>query len=337
MEFVGEQDPTSPSTRATTTKAEYHTRKAKAVIILSHEELAEADSVDTNFEATVLDSFSVQLSNDVANAAWNGDRSLGSLTRLQRSLNGVDGIDVQTAAGGVVVNRGGAAFNRKLYGALYDRIPQKWRNDRKRLRWFVNDSTDNHYRETLTQLATPMGDSMHTTTSVLSPLGVRPVMVPQIADTQGPTAIAPTSAADNTTTIQFVLTTLVTAGDPVSAAAGVGRRFLVTCTATGQSEVCEGILDTTLRINTAGLLGQTTVSTTPGDYTVRPYDETTVLLGDPKGITIVWKDQWRMYRKYNEQLDQLEITIYLEFDILVPVPSMFLKATNIAIPPLPFS
>jgi hypothetical protein len=225
-------------------------------------------------------------------------------------------------------------FKRKNLSAMFDRIPQRWRNDRSRLRWIYGDRVDNWLREEYAALGTNLGDSAKGTKQTYSPMGISPMLCPQVCDTQGKAAIAPTSCSDETTYIQAILTTLVAALDPLTAAAGVGRKFLITCTATGQSEVCEGFLDTTLRINTTGLLGQTTVSATNTDYTVRQYDETDIYLGDPKGITTVWLDEWRMYRKYNEQLDQLEITIYLELDVLMPVPGMFVKATNIAVPPL---
>jgi hypothetical protein len=336
MEHVGSEDPTMVSTRPETKNAKYSTEKHKANIIIPYEELREADTVDGNFEKTVLDSFTLQLNNDVGDVMMNGDSSLSPTNRLNRLRKGVDGIAKLTTAGSHVVNRGGAAFKRKNFSAIRNRIPARWRNDKSRMRWMYNDRIDDAYREILSELPTGLGDAAIGTTTTIAPMGIKPLLVPHISDTEGPTAIAPTSATDETTYIQLILTTLVTAGDPKTAVLGVGRMFLVTCIATGQSEVCEGFLDTTLRINTAGLLGQSTVSTTANHYTVRPYDETTIYLGDPKGISLVWLDEWRIYRKWNQDLDRLEIVIYLELDCLIPVPEMFIKATNIAAPPLPF-
>ena len=169
-------------------------------------------------------------------------------------------------------------------------------------------------------------------------MGIRPTMVPQIGDEDGPTAIAPTGVTDNTTYLTFDLTTLVTAGDPSTHALGVDRRFLVEFPGTGQTEIVEGKLDTGVLVaDTAGLLGQTgTPSTTAGDYTVRPADETTIILGDPLGLSIVWLDEWRMYREYKPKDDQLDITVYLELAFLAPTPEMYVLATNIAAPPVPF-
>ena len=335
MEYVTEQSATSPTTRPDTTKAEYQTRKHKAVIVLSHEELRESAAIDGNFEQTVVDSFAIQLGNDVANAVVNGDRTLAASSRLNKSLRGINGIDVLTALGSSITNRGGLPFVRKNLSAMFDRIDQRWRNDRSRLRWIYGDRVDNWLREEYAALGTNLGDAAKGTAQTYSPMGIRPMLCPQVRDTQGKAAINPTSVA-GTTECTAVLTTLVTAKDPLTVAAGVGRKFLITCIATGQSEVCEGYEDTTLKIVTTGILGQTlgSVSTTNTDYLVRQYDETDIYLGDPKGITTVWLDEWRMFRKYNEQLDQLEITIYLELDVLMPVPGMFVKATNIAVPPL---
>ncbi len=340
MEAVGELDPTQVTTVPPNTNVAYRTQKFKAQIVISREDLEEAAmDIDSNFEQTVVNMFTIQIGNDTADVVTNGQTSLAATatTRREKLLKGQDGMIVQLAAGANVYSRGGAAFDEQNFEALYDRIPDQWRPDKKTWKWLYADRMDNAYRSQLRARATDLGDRAFGTTEGMAPMGVRPLIVPQLPTSEGPTAIAPTSAADNTTYIQFVLTTLVTAGNPASAAAGVGRKFLVTHTGTGVSEVAIGFLDTTLRINTVGLLGQTTVSTTAGDYTVRPYDQSRIILGDPKGIQIVWKDQWIFDRVRDPDIDGIKIYIHLEFAVLVPVPEMFMMLTDIALPPLAFS
>lgn len=340
MEPVGELDPKQVTTVPPSTNVAYRTQKFKAQVVLSREDIEEASrDITSNFEQEVMNMITTGIHNDTAEVVVNGNNALSSTasTRLERLRSGRDGIIIKLAAGANVYSRNGVAFAENNFDAIYDRIPDEWRPDKSKWKWMYADRMDNAYRRALKTRGTDLGDRAFGTREGMAPMGVRPLVVPQLPTTEGPTAIAPTSATDQTTYIQFVLTTLVTAGNPATAALGVGRRFLVTNTATGVSEVCVGFLDTTLRINTVGLLGQTTVSTTAGDYTVRPYDQSRIILGDPKGIQIVWKDQWVFDRERVADLDGIKITIHLEFDVLVPVPEMFMMLTDIALPPLSFA
>lgn len=333
LEYVGEQDPTIVTTRADTTNVPYRTRKHKADIVLSVEEMREARAIGiSNFERTVVKSFTTQLGNNVADVVMNGDRTRLATTREGRAMRGVDGVAIKTATANVI-SAGGKAFDKTVFPAMRDRVPAKFRNE-PGLRWWYNPRVKNAWQNKLTAVTTALGDKALTSQDILPPLGISPVIVPHIHDDQGPAAIAPTTVTDGTTYIQFILTTLVSAGDPASAAAGVNRRFKVTCKATGVSEICTGFLDTTLRIDTVGLLGQTTVSTTQSHYEVRPADETDIYLGNPKGVNLIWCMEWRAARGYNRVLDQYEITIYLEFDVLVPVPEAIVKYTYVAVPPI---
>lgn len=336
MKFTKESGTKHSVTRGTTRKADYVTQKIIAELVITHEQLREARKMPTggDWETKIITSWQTQLGNNVADAVVNGQ-----LASPDDSLNGFDGILAQLQAGSNVVNRGGAPFDKRNFPAIYDRIPRKWRNDKSMMKWFYADRIDNWYRDQLTTKQTGLGDDATSTASTIAPMGIKPILVPQISDEDGPTAIAPTSVADNTTYLTIVLTTLVTAGDPASHALGVGRRFLVEFPDTGQTEIVEGYLNgsSLLTVDTAGLLGQTgTPSTTAGDYTVRPADETTIILGDPMGLSIIWLDEWRMYREYKPKDDQLDITVYLELAFLAPTPEMFVLATNIAAPPVPF-
>lgn len=338
MEPVGELDPKQVTTTPPSTNVAYRTQKFKAQVVLSREDIEEASrDITSNFEQEVMNMITTGIHNDTAEVVVNGNTALSSTaaTRLERLRSGRDGIIIKLAAGANVYSRDGAAFGENNFDALYDRIPDEWRVDKSKWKWMYADRMDNAYRRALKSRGTDLGDQAFGTKKGMAPMGVSPLVIPQLLTTEGPTAIAPTSAA-GTTNITFVLSTLVTAGNPATIAAGIGRKFLVTHTGTGVSEVAIGFQDTTLQITTVGILGQVTVSTTAGDYTVRPYDQSRIILGDPKGIQIVWKDEWVFDRERVADLDGIKITIHLEFDILVPVPEMFMMLSDIALPPLSF-
>ena len=340
MEPVGELDPKQVTTTPPSTNVAYRTQKFRAQVILSREDMEEASKdITSNFEKEVMKMITTGIHNDTADVVVNGNVALSSTAarRVERLRSGRDGIIIKLAAGANVYSRGGAAFAENNFDAIYDRIPDEWRPDKSKWKWMYADRMDNAYRRALKTRGTDLGDRAFGTREGMAPMGVSPLVVPQLPTVEGPTAIAPTSLTDEGTYLNFVLTTLVTAGNPATAALGVGRKFLVTCTATGASEVCVGFLDTTLRINTVGELGQASPSTTAGHYTVRPYDQSRIILGDPKGIQIVWKDEWVFDRERVADLDGIKITIHLEFDILVPVPEMFMMLTDIALPPLSFT
>jgi|GEM_PF-3329922 len=342
MEHVGEQDPTAVHTRSTTTTVPYVTQKHKCEITISHEEIEESKAVPGlgDMETKAVETFLKQLGNNVSDVAINGNTAFAAapVDRRQRMLKGVDGVDVLTQAGSNVVHNNGKAFAKEVFDAMYDAIPWRYRRNTDALRWWLNSRTINNWKKALVALGAGsiLADRALTEKEAPGPSGIAPWIVPYVGENDGPTAIAPTSVADNTTTLQAVLTTLVTATNPINAAAGVGRRFKITCKTTGHSEVCTGILDTTLRINTVGLLGQTagSVSTTNTDYEVTTFDETSIYLGDPKAITLVWNGEWRSNREWNPKLDQAEITIYLEFCVSMPVLDAIVKYTNIATPPI---
>ncbi len=336
MEHVGEQDPTQVTSRGETSRVSYMTEKMKCDIVISHEELAEHEAAGLgNFETQAVNSFTTQLNNNIAELAFRAKSSLrgSAATREERALKAFDGVDVLTDAGANVYDANGKAFGKKVYSYMVDKMPWKYRRNPQNLRWWQNTRVTNNWQDALADLGTAMGDRALTSKTVPPPHGIDVWTVPYIPENDGPTAIAPTSVA-GTTEVTAVLTTLITAGDPASVAAGVGRQFLITCVDTGQSEVCTGYEDTTLKIQTSGKLGQASVSGTASDYTVRPYDETTIYLGNPKAIHVVWNGEWRSSREYNKDLDQIEITIYMELTVVIPVSDHIVKVTNVAIPPL---
>jgi hypothetical protein len=340
MEHVGEQDPTTITTTPTTTTVPYMTEKFRCDIVISNEDIQESKAVPglNDIEKKSVQSFLQQLGNDVADATMNANTAFAAApqNRLQRMYKAFDGVDVQTAAKANVVDCGGKTFAKEVFPAIYDALPWRYRRRNAGLRWWMNGRTANHWQNQLAAVGagSALTDRALTATQIPPPMGIAPWEVPYIGENDGPTAIAPTSAGDQTTYVEFVLTTLVTAGDPESAALGVGRKFIVRHITTGIEEVCTGRLDTTLRCDSTGLFGLAAADTTANHYTVRPYDETSIYLANPKLIHLVWNGEWRSNRVWNPKLDQAEITIFLEFVPIIPVGEAIVKFTNIATPPL---
>ena len=334
-EGVGENEKLINLTRPATTNVPYLCKSYGAIWSITLNDLAEARAAGmTQFEETVRGAFAKALANDRANIVLNSDDSLDDSTSLNRMLRMIDGFAVKSESGNVI-DAEGIALSIETpdhFSAMEDAMPGVYAND-ENLKWLFHRRVGTHYRSLLKPRETALGDKYLESRDPNRPNGIPSVIVPQISVQQGPTAIAPTSAADGTTYIEFVLTTLVTAEHVASAALGVGRRFKVTHVASGNSEICTGFLDTTLRINTAGLLGQTTVSTTNTDYVVGLADETDLYLCNPKGITVVDCYEMETYRLFRPEFRRWEFYTYYHLDVLIPIVNALVKLKRVAVTP----
>ncbi len=339
LEFVGELDPRQVTNRPSTKRVDYSTKKARAQLVFSYEELEAArEGGIGDFEKQITEDFNTKLADNLENIFINGNTGLGELTRENRGLRGVNGLDVITDTGANVFSAGGGRLAKEHFHYMRQVMPWKVRRTmRRKMRWIYNDMIQDHWHAKLTNIATPLGDRAMVNPEIFPPLGIKPVVAPYITENGGPTAIAPTSVTDNTTDLTLVLSTLVAAEDPPSVAQGVDRTILVKCKLTGETELCVGYKDGSnlLAIDTTGLLGQTSsVSTTASDYEVRVADETNIYLCNPADIFAIFHDEWRTVRRYDEQVDGIIVTIHLELDVCVPLPERIVKLTQIAIPPI---
>ena len=336
-EGIGSNEKVTINRLPVTANVDYNAKSFVSTYSIHMDEINEAKfmasqsigGAEKSFEDVTAELFATQLGNDKANIIMNGDTTLDAETSLNRMLRMIDGVAIKSELGNVF-DAEGVAFDKGIFTAMEDLMPEQYNNDPGR-RWLYNSRVDTHFKQKLQALATQLGDKALTAPVNANPNGIPPVIVPHISRNKGPAAIAPTSAADNTTYIQFVLTTLVTAEHVASAAAGVGRKFKVTCLATGASEICTGILDTTLRINTAGLLGQTTVSTTNTDYEVGLYDETDLYLMNPKGITVVDCYEMYSYREFDPHYHRWNFITYFYMDVIIPNPDAIVKFKRVGV------
>lgn len=332
-EGVGENEATGVDAEADTRNVPYACKKFKARWYISTDDIQEAaaDGID-NFEEEMSKAFAKALGNDISNVVLNGNITLNDLTSMNRLLRMVNGLRVKCDSANVI-DGAGKAFSKALFTAMEDNLPARYSSD-PNLKWIVPRRVMTHYKNAAQQLATQLGDKALVSVFDPNPNGIPPIVCPQLSPEMGPAAIAPTSAADGTTYITFVLTTLVTAEHVASVAAGVGRKFKVTCIATGESEICTGVDNTTLDIVTLGLLGQTTVSTDASAYTVGLVDETEAYLGNPKGVNVVMCNDIRSYKEFEANEDRFRMITYFKLDTLIPNPAAFVKAKRIGVTPI---
>jgi len=339
-EGVGENEAPTNIKRPETRHIHYACKSFAATWHATVDELKEAAAAGmTDFETRFLELFGIAIGNDKANIVMNGNTSLNDSTSLNRMLRMVNGVGVKAEGGNVLDAAGGPLAIRTTvsaldhFAAMEDALPEIYSSD-PGLRWLYNQRVDSHYRWLLTNRIGALGDANMVSREIGRPQGIAPLIVPQISRYQGPTAIAPTSATSKTTYVEFVLTTLVTAVHVATAALGVGRRFRVTNLTTGLSEVCVGYLDTTLRIITTGVLGQTTISTTASDYTVGLCDETDIYHLNPAGITIVDCYEVEAYRTFEPKFRRWEFLTYFFMDVLIPQPAAIVKLKRVAVTPI---
>lgn len=335
-EHVGRNDGTKVTTQPPTRMVPYACKKFKSEYYITTEEIREAAASLPQFEATMMAAWATQLGNDVANIAMNSNSSLDSSTRWNRMLRAMDGIDLQTESANVF-DAEGKGFGQGIFAAMLDYMPPRFANDGG-LRWLFNRRVNTHWHNTLTNVNTTermrsdLGDRVISQPANVSPLGIPQLIVPQISHAKGPSA-APTSATASSGGIELVLTTFIPTYI-ADVAAGVGRKFIVTYLPSGLSETVTGFENTTLRVQTVGTLGQATVSTNAADYTVQLADETDLYLCNPRGLILIYCNEWRSFREFNKDFDRWEITTYFEADVKVPIPETMVKFKRVKVAPI---
>jgi len=341
MEGIGEDEAPTNLKRPGTRTVPYHCKGFVQYYYITVDQIKEAIAAGiTNMEDAIITVMGKARGNDLANIVMNSKTTLDDSTSLNRMLRMIDGLAVKAESSNVIDAQGTVLLNLTdpddVFAAMDDALPEVYAND-PGLRWIIPRRVDAHYRKLIRKRETPMGDRELTVRDLSKPLGIPPLVVPQISVRQGPDPIAPTSVADQTTYITFDLTALVSAGHVASVAAGVGRKFKVTCLATGHSEICTGYEDTQLKIDTTGLLGQSTVSTTAADYEVGLYDETDVYLMNPQAVTMIECYEMESYREFIPKFRRWEFLTFQWLDVLMPIPAAIVKLKRLGVPQISLS
>lgn len=320
-EGVDENGGATNTTHPDTSNVAYNCGKYQATWYLTREDVREAAaSGEPDYDAKVRKAFSKAMGNDLAKAGLRGDTTLSAATRLNRLLRKRDGWMKQLRAS---ANRAqttrGSAFSRSLWSSLKRQLPQKFREDPD-LRWFMAGDIDEEWLDTVGGWASTSGgqlaESANQDRRRLSPLGIPPLVLPQMPvdygfDTVSGSTAAADNITDNTTTIRVRVNTMLGG----ASSANAGRLVKVTCVATGQSETLTVQWDATHNyVDTTGLLGQSTVSTTAGDYVLDLADLTSVFITNPRNLFIVLCDEVRAYRKWEQESERWRIDVFYEAD-----------------------
>lgn len=320
-EGVPENGGKTVATHPDTETATYNCGKFQATWYMTRESIREAAaSGESDYAGKVRRAFAKAMGNDLAKAALRGDTDLDASTRLNRLLRKRDGWLKQIRAS---ANRGqttrGSAFARSLWPALKRKLPQQFRED-PALRWFLAGDIDEEWLDTVGGWASTSGGSLAESANQdrrrLSPLGIPPLIIPQMRtdygfDTVKGSAVVADNIVDNTTSIEVRVNTLLGG----ASSANAGRLVKVTRNSTGQSETLEVKWDSTHNyVDTAGLLGQSTVSTTASDYTLDLADLTSVFLTNPQNLFIVLCDEVRAYSKWEQESERWRVDVYYEAD-----------------------
>ena len=342
-EGVPENGGKTIATHPDTDNVPYNCGKYQATWYMTRESVREAAaSGESDYAGKVRKAFSKGMGNDMARAGLRGDTTLDASTRLNRLLRKRDGWlkQIRASANRRQTTRG-SAFARSLWSSLKRQVPQEFREDPD-LRWFLAGDIDEEWLDTVGGWASTSGGALAESAEQdrrrLSPLGIPPIIIPQMPTTEGFATVSGSTAAadavtDNTTSIGFQVDTLL--GGASSAHAG--RMVKVTFVATGQSETLEVSWSGSQNdIDTAGLLGQSTVSTTAGDYVLDLADLTGVFITNPGNLFIVMCDEVRAYRKWEQESERWRIDVFYEADFGLFNPNACAIQDGIIVPAAAF-
>lgn len=321
-EGVPENGNRTVATHPDTDNVPYRCKKYQSTWYITREDVREAAaSGEPDFDAKIRRAFAKAMGNDMARAALNGDEALDDSTRLNRLLRQRDGWLKKIRAGG---NRAtttyGNSFETDLFFSMLANMPEVYRDDAE-LRWFMASLLDISWTQTLSD-ARPISGSMLADRATIERQRFQPLGIPQLLIPQMPTALGfstlngsagnPDSVIDDG---DGTLTAVIDAIFGGFSTDWVGRRVKITYTPTGESETLAVVnIASSLRVQTAGSLGQTTIDTTASNYTVDIADATPVILTNPLNLFMVLCDQVRAYRKFEQEAERWRIDVYWEGD-----------------------
>lgn len=345
-EGVGENAGATVATHPDTSVLEYQTKKFQATMYLTLEDIREARaSGDANFDATVRRGFAKAMGNDMARAALRGDTSLPATTRENRLLRQRDGwLKKIRASGNRATTADGKAYARGVWSAMMSLMPDQYAEDPD-LRWFFSRKIDIGWSDELAgygaSAGLASGGEQLTERQRKTPLGIPQLILPQMPTNLGRSVLSTTSTVnpnsvvdDSDGTLTAVVTALFTAG---YATANAGRKVKITCTATGQSETLDVYNEGGAhKVATNGSLGQASISTTAGAYTIDFADITPLLLTNPKNLAIVLTDQMRAHRKFEQEYERWRTDVFYEADFLVYNPEAAVLQDGVVAPTATF-
>lgn len=318
----GENTSRNRGARFTTDRITYDCKKYEAKFYITLEDLREAAaSGTTDFEAVVQNAFGKAVGNDMARWALNGDEDIAEPTTpydvLMAHNNGW--LKILRARALRYATRYGVAYARGLFKRAIAMMPQEYADD-DNLRFILPRLLDLGWSDEL--ITEGNGNTLTTqnlTTRVRTPIhGIPQLIVPQLRVDQGsdilrsPAAAgAPGTVTSPDSNVKADVSTFL-GGYVVGNA---GRKIRITYNDSGLYEDCIVFNSGGANyVETEGTLGQDSVSTTSGDYTVDFADCTSVVLTNPSNLLFVLCDRVRAYRKFEEDEERWKFLLKYEAD-----------------------
>lgn len=342
-EGVAENGGNTVATVPETDNVEYNCKKYQATWFITIEDIREARaSGEPEFERKIRRLFAKAMGNDMARWTLRGDRSLDTSTRLNRLLRQRDGWLKQIRASGIVATTGrGAPYSRNLFTSMQSAMPEEYRDDAD-LRWLIPSLLDLAHTDELAT-AGDQGSELSSRAKIerrrFTPQGIPQLIIPQMPTSQGFSVVtASTAAADGI--VDNAGANLTVTVDTLFGGYNAqwdGRKVKITLNTSGETEI-RTVVDSgsTLTFTTAGNLGQSTISTTPGDYTLDLADVTTAILTNPSNLFLVMCDRIRAYRKFEQEYERWRVDVFYEADCGVFNENAVVLQDGIATPSFDF-
>ncbi len=166
----------------------------------------------------------------------------------------------------------------------------------------------------------PLRDRPWTSRDRLPMQGIEQIIVPQMPTDGGSALCSGTFAAlpDAVSGAGGVVTVSIDTSFGGFSATHVGRKVKITYLGNGNSEIATvANVGGVLKAATVGTLGQAVISTTAADYSVDLADITQVMLTNPRNLCVVFCDEMRAYRKFEQEFERWRIDLFYEADVLL--------------------
>lgn len=322
--------PTSEPYKDVWSHTTFQTKKLTGQLAITREDMRKAAEAGITMAEFILRRAAKIIGNDFALLNLRGDQSITVVDRETNLLSHNDGMLALTRASSPHVlypNSApeGLAWHLDLYDEMIDVFPDRFAHD-DRLAWFHARSADSALTRSFRNVNALIGDGSQGSAlgdralqMRISPgiHGIIPTIVPQMPKNQSgqPGAVAPDAVSDAGGNV----TATVTAIGAASSIAG--RKVKVTMLTTGQTAVGTVFDDGgTDKVTITGSMGQGTISTTAGDYTVELADLTSVMLTNPGNFHVILYDKIRAYQRFDEEAERFVVTIHVEHDIVLHEP-----------------
>lgn len=320
-------------------------------------------------EETLMKAMASRSAMDAEILAISGDSSITATDPLSRLLKRLDGWDKQTDAAHIY-DANGSGISKDLFVAMKKRMPKHYRKSRN-LHWIMSDTVFDDWVSLVSERGTVGGDLVLSEGKAPKILGVPVLLVPAIPDDKalsltsglpaeiyanrsGPFQFSSTNnvliievdnsgndrtvtfpqdqVIDPSTVAKLINDILVASSEPAIAFSDALGRIVIRSTnlgAAAQLEIQVGStaaptlgIDGGLPLTFNGVDAATAGNIAEGSF---------IWYADPKLFLFGMLNKTRIYKKYNEDLDRLEITMYNQYDAKISDLDGIVKAKNIRV------